>query len=88
MQTIACAVTKSRRREKWKVVRMCFAYRVVFFQILSRILLGIPSDLSDKDDAFCLGVLQEHLQAVYKVCPIKWIAANALVEKTDKHWFA
>lgn len=81
-------IPRGRRRKK--AVRTSFAYRVVFFQILSCILLSIPSDFSDKDDAFCLGVLQEHLQAVYKVCPIKWITADALQEKkqTNIAWYS
>ena len=55
-------------------------YRVVLFQVFCCILLCIASDFSDDDDALRLGILQEHLQTVYEVCSVEWIAANTLQE--------
>lgn len=60
---------------------MSFAYSVVLFQVLCSILFSIPSNLSDKDDALCFGILQEHFQTVYEVRAIKWIATNTLQQK-------
>lgn len=65
--------------------RVClrFPYRIVLFQVLGRIFLGVASDLSDQDDALGLGVLQENLQAVDEVCSVEGIAADAL-QKTKQ----
>lgn len=60
---------------------MLVAYRVVLFEVLCCILLSVASDFSNEDDALCLGILQEHLQAVYEVCTIEWIPTNTLQEK-------
>lgn len=57
-----------------------FPYRVVLFQVLCCILLSIASNLSNKDDALCLRILQKHLQAVYEVCTVEWIPTNTLQE--------
>lgn len=62
--------------EKSKVSGGFLAYGVVLFQIFSRVFLCIPSNLSDEDDALRLWILQEHLQTVYEVCPIKRIPTN------------
>lgn len=59
---------------------MLFSYRVVLFEVLCCILLGVASDFSNKDDALRLGILQEHLQTVYEVCAVEWITANTLQE--------
>lgn len=64
-------------------VRLRFPYRIVLFQVLGRIFLGVASDLSDQDDALGLGVLQENLQAVDEVCSVEGIAADAL-QKTKQ----
>lgn len=62
------------------VKRVCpvllFPYGVMLFKIFCCILLRIASNLSNKDDAVCLGILQEHLQTVYEICAIEWISAN------------
>lgn len=64
-------------------VRLRFPYRIVLFQVLGRIFLGVASDLSDQDDALGLGVLQENLQAVDEVCSVEGIATDAL-QKTKQ----
>lgn len=64
-------------------VRLRFPYRIVLFQVLGRIFLGVASDLSNQDDALGLGVLQENLQAVDEVCSVEGIAADAL-QKTKQ----
>lgn len=55
-----------------------FSYRVVLFQVLCSVLLGIASDLSNKDDALSLRILQKYLQTVYEVCAVEWIPTNTL----------
>ena len=53
------------------------SHRVVLFEVLGCVLLGVASDLPDQDDALRLGVPQEHLQAVDEVRPVEGIAADA-----------
>lgn len=63
----------------WVCACVClrFPYRIVLFQVLGSIFLCVASDLSNQDDALSLGVLQEHLQAVDKVCAVEGIAADS-----------
>ena len=49
-------------------------------QILSSLLLGLPADLSNHDDALGGGVLDEQLQTVDEVCSIEGVAANTHTE--------
>ena len=53
------------------------SYRVVLFEVIGSILLGVAADLADQDDAVSLGVLQEHLQAVDEICPIEGVPTDA-----------
>lgn len=62
---------------------MLFPYRVVLFEVLRCILFSIAPDFSNKDDALCLGILQEHLQTIYEVCTVERIPANTL-QKTKQ----
>lgn len=58
-------------------VRLRFPHRIVLFQVLGCVFLGVASDLSDQNDALSLGVLQEHLQAVNEVCSVEGIATDS-----------
>ena len=49
-------------------------------QILSSLLLGLPADLPNHDDALGGGVLDEQLQTVDEVCAVKGISANTNTE--------
>lgn len=55
-----------------------FTYRVVLFEVICCILFSIAPDFSNKDDALCLWILQEHLQTIYEVGTIEWIPTNTL----------
>ena len=44
---------------------------------IGRVLLGAAADLADHDDAFGLGIAEEHLQAVDEVGAVDRIAADA-----------
>ena len=53
-----------------------FPYSIVLFEVLRCILLSIASNLPNKDDALCLGIIQEHLQTINEVRTVEWIPAN------------
>merc|ERR1712165_493158 len=59
--------------------------RVVFLQVLSSLLLGLSSDLTNHDDSLGLVVVDEALKAVDEVGAVEGITADANTEGLARH---
>ncbi len=52
------------------------AYAVVLGKKLRRSLFCLSADFSDHDDALGIGVLEEQVQTVHKVCAVEGVASD------------
>ena len=54
-----------------------FTHRVVFYQVVSCLLLSLTTDLTDHDNSLGVLVGQEQLETIDEVGSIEWISTDS-----------
>ena len=64
-----------------------YLVKVVFCQVGCCVFFGVAANLSDHHDSFGLGILEEDVDAVNKVCPVERIATDSDAQRLAKSGF-